>query len=149
MTHGEAAVVYRTVAKWAELFRNGRESVEDDPRSGRSITEMTKANIEMIEQLIDNDPHITFDIMEEQTLLSRGTIERIIHECLGFRKVASRWVPHKLTTQNKQKRLDFAKAMLNKFNNNEWRLDQILTGDECWIYHRHLEIVTSCLEKTG
>lgn len=59
--------------------------------------------------------------------------------CLGFRKIASRWVPHKLTAQNKQKRLDFAKAMLNKFNNNEWRLDQILTGDECWIYHRHLE----------
>jgi len=43
-----------------------------------------------------------------------------------------------LTCENKKKRLDFAKTMLSKFERGELRQDQIVTGDECWIYHRKI-----------
>ena len=35
---GDDAPQYRTVAKWAALFKEGGESLKDDPRSGRPIT---------------------------------------------------------------------------------------------------------------
>ena len=37
---GPDALAYRTVAKWAERFREGREDVNDDLRSGRQVSEL-------------------------------------------------------------------------------------------------------------
>ena len=34
------APAYRTIAKWAERFREGREDVNDDLRSGRLLSEL-------------------------------------------------------------------------------------------------------------
>jgi len=134
--HGESAFAYSTVARWVGLFKAGRMSAEDEPRSGRRCTEQTSANIKRIEELIEEDPHITYDRMEDLSLLSRGTIERIVLDHLDFKKRASRWVPYQLSDQNKKKRFEFAKTMLAAIKNQEIRLDQIVTGDECWIYLR-------------
>lgn len=90
---GPDAPAYRTVAKWAERFREERENVNDDPRSGRPVSEVTDKNIELVRQVIINDPHSTYDDIIAETFLSHGTIERIIHDHLKMRKVTSRWVP--------------------------------------------------------
>ena len=37
---GPDAPAYRTVAKWAERFREGREDVNDDLRSARPLSEL-------------------------------------------------------------------------------------------------------------
>ncbi len=42
--HQDSAYAYRTVAKWVSLFKAGRESIEDDPRSGRPVTDFTRRN---------------------------------------------------------------------------------------------------------
>ncbi|CAF5098576.1 unnamed protein product [Rotaria sp. Silwood1] len=44
---GPNAPSYRTVARWANRFREGRENVNDDPRSGRRVSELTDENIEL------------------------------------------------------------------------------------------------------
>ena len=49
---GPDAPAYRTVAKWAERFREGREDVNDDLRSGRPLSELTDENIELVRQVI-------------------------------------------------------------------------------------------------
>jgi transposase len=134
LIHRESAYSYRTVAKWNALFKDGRESLEDDPRSGAPVTKSTKSNIQRVEMLIEENPHITYEILQEETELSYGTLFSIIKNQLGFSKKASRWIPHHLTPENKKKRFEFAKAVLEKFNSGEWRTDQIVTGDECWIY---------------
>ena len=46
-THGTQAPCYSTVQKCAALFVAGRESIEDDPRSGHPIT----ANIEIVRHI--------------------------------------------------------------------------------------------------
>ncbi|CAF4051753.1 unnamed protein product, partial [Rotaria sp. Silwood1] len=35
--YGQGVVSYRIVARWIERFSNERESLEDNPRSGRPI----------------------------------------------------------------------------------------------------------------
>ena len=46
LAHGKKAPKYSTVAEWVSLFKEGRESFENDPRSGRPITTHTQANID-------------------------------------------------------------------------------------------------------
>jgi len=136
--HQDSAYAYRTVAKWVSLFKAGRESIEDDPRSGRPVTATSPTEIELIKRLIEEDRFITYDQMEEQSSLSHGTINRMIHDHLGLRKLASRWVPHQLSAKNRQDRLNFCKEMLGRIESGQVRLDQIVTGDECWIYFRQI-----------
>src|SRR5271155_5843621 len=78
---GTSAPSYTTVTRWAKRFRERREDVNDDPRSGRPVSELTDENIELVRQVISNDPHLTYDEIIAETSLSHGIIERIIHDC--------------------------------------------------------------------
>jgi len=135
---GSNAPSYQTIARWAKRFPEGREDVNDDPRSGRPVYELTDENIELVRQVIIDDPHATYDDIIAETFLSHGTIERIIHNCLKMKKVTSRWVPHELNDQQKQERVRVCRENLAKFRNGSWRLCDIITGDETWIYHRQI-----------
>src|ERR1700678_2683907 len=86
---GPNAPSYSTVARWAKRFREGREDVNDEPRSGRPVSVLTGENIELVRQVIIDDPHATYDDIIAETFLSHGTIERIIHTCLKMKKVTS------------------------------------------------------------
>ncbi|CAF4902643.1 unnamed protein product, partial [Rotaria socialis] len=96
---GSKAPSYPTVAEWAKRFREGREDDNDDPRSGRPVSVLTDENIELIRQVVNNDPHSTYDDIIAETSLSRGTIEQIIHNYLKMKKVTSRWIPHQLNDE--------------------------------------------------
>ncbi|CAF1489471.1 unnamed protein product [Rotaria sordida] len=116
-TFGSDAPAYSTLKKWAQRFREGREDVRDDPRSGRPVSVLTDDNIERVRQIIEDDPHSTYDDIMAETSLSYGTIERIIHDCLKMRKVTPRYVPHQLNNEQKQARLRICRQNLAKFRN--------------------------------
>jgi histone-lysine N-methyltransferase SETMAR len=137
--HGDSALRKSTVYEWIDRFKHGRDSIEDDPRSGRPVTETTEENIQRVQALIEEDRHLSYSDLEALTSLSHGTIHTILHDHLKLRKIAARWLPHELTAQNQAKRLNFAKACLEKLESNQWRLDQIITGDESWFYHRQIK----------
>ena len=113
---GPKAPSYPTVVMWARRFREGREDVNDDPRFGRPVSELTDENIELVREVINNDPNSTYDDFIAETFLSHGTIERIIHDCLKMKKITSRWVPHQLTDEQKQERVKLCRENLPKFN---------------------------------
>ncbi len=128
--YGDSAYSFSAVEKRVAYHRRGGESIEDAPRPGRPITGCTLTNIRLVDSLIMENPRISYDILEEQTGLCFGTLHNIITEHLDMRKKANRWVPHFLSNENKKKRLDFANQMLHKLDSGQWRLDEILTGDE-------------------
>ncbi|CAF4990264.1 unnamed protein product [Rotaria sp. Silwood1] len=58
--YGQGVVVsYSTVAHWFDRFSSGRESLEDNLRNGRPIIIITKQNIDAIQDLVNDDPHIS------------------------------------------------------------------------------------------
>ena len=95
--------------------------------------------IKAIKDLIESDSSISYAQIIEKTSLSYGTVNRIIHDHLKLRKLTSRWVPHKLTDSQKSKRLLFCKQNLAMFTSKRWRICDIITCDESWVYYRQLK----------
>jgi len=46
-TYGDDAVSRTVAFKWHKAFREGRENVEDDPRSGRPVSSTNDQNVEV------------------------------------------------------------------------------------------------------
>ncbi|KAL4463301.1 hypothetical protein ABPG72_013610 [Tetrahymena utriculariae] len=129
---------YSTVTRLSKSFNEGRMEVEDLKRTGRTKSAINDKSIKQIRDLIEEDPHITYDEMEEQTTLSRGNIFNIIKDSLGLKKITSRFVLFILTVQNKQKRVEYSQQNLNYFRDGAGRLCYILTEEEVFIYQRQI-----------
>ena len=97
---GHSAPSYTTVTRWAKRSCQGREDVNDHPRSTSPQSQFTDENIQLVQQVISNDPHSTYDEIILETSLSRSTTtQQIIHDWLKMKKVTSRWVHHQLTRE--------------------------------------------------
>ena len=53
------------------MFQEGRVKLNDDPCSGRPITVHIIANIELVRAIIEENPHGSFYIYEEETSINR------------------------------------------------------------------------------
>lgn len=136
--HGDSAPRYSCVAKWAKHFAAGRSSLEDKKRTGRPITALTKANIRRVRTVIEKNRSQSLAQIVAETSLSKTTVHRILQESLKRRSLASRWVPHQLTNLQRQKRVEACVHNLAKFTSNKWRLSEIVTGDETWVFWRQV-----------
>jgi len=56
---GEYALKERTVFKWVQRFREGREDPKDDARSGRPSTSSGNENIDRVRSLVLSDRRLT------------------------------------------------------------------------------------------
>jgi histone-lysine N-methyltransferase SETMAR len=74
--------------------------------------------------------------MQRELGVSAEVLQKILHEELELRKICARWVPHRLTDDQKLARVSFCRETLRKFKNGTSYLwGKIVTGDEVWIYH--------------
>jgi hypothetical protein len=61
--YGNEAPSRPTVYNWVNRFKDGETSIEDEHgERGRPITAFTDENIELAEQMISEDPHITVSL---------------------------------------------------------------------------------------
>lgn len=135
LAFGDRAPSEETVRLWFKEFERGRRQLEDEPRSGRPADAVTDENIRLVEKLIREERNITVREIEQEVGINVASVERILHNHLGVHKVASRWVPHLLTPEQKEQRVDWCHFMLQKFNDGRSkRVNDIVTGDETWIY---------------
>ena len=64
--YGEQCLSRAQVFRWHKLFLEGRENVEDEPRSGRPSTSKTDENVERVRALVGSDRRLTIRMMSEQ-----------------------------------------------------------------------------------
>jgi len=103
--HGESALSYSTVTRWSNEFQCGRETVEDDLRSGRPSDAVNPSVIAAVEKLIRDDRRIKVLEIARAMQISCGSMETIIHDRLKMSKVSARWVPRRLTDHDRARRV--------------------------------------------
>ena len=89
----ESALAYSTVGKWTAEFKRVRESLEDDPRSGRPADVITPEMCLKVEKLLFTDRRIKVHQIEEELGISHGSIITILHEKSGLSKVSAQSDP--------------------------------------------------------
>ncbi|GFS14644.1 dynein heavy chain 3, axonemal [Elysia marginata] len=125
----------KTVRKWVKALSEGRDDVEDEPRPGRPVTACGDANISKVLVSLSDDRRKTCEEISMETSMSRTSMFRVLTSKLNNNKKFSKWVPHLLTDEQKESRVNFSRNFLRRFRteqNDFW--GQIIAGDETWVY---------------
>ena len=78
-TLGDDAPALSTVKKWAAEFKWGRESLEDDQRSGRPCTATTQESINRIHQMVMDDKSLTANHIANVMSICSKRVENILY----------------------------------------------------------------------
>jgi len=97
VAYGEYDVKKSSVFEWHRRFKEGREYVQDDPRSGQLKTQRTDANVDRIRTLVRSDRRLGVRVIAEQLNMNRETVRQIVKEDLEMRKISAKMVPRILT----------------------------------------------------
>lgn len=76
----------------------------------------TDANVNTIEELLKLDRHVTINEICGKLQISDDSLQKIITDTLGFRKVSARWVPFLLTEKQKNHCMKICQHHLNRHN---------------------------------
>jgi len=146
--YGSAAMSHANVNRWYAGFRDGREDVKDDARSGRPLTARTDEYMESVRRLLTEDRRTTLQVIADRLNIGKETVHRIVTEDLGKRKICSRLVPHALTTEQKQERVVYCQDLL-LMGQDERFWENIITSDETWCFAYDPATKRQCAEWVG
>ena len=116
------------------MIQEGRESVRDDERCGRSKEVNTPELIGQIKNFMDKERHVSIETISAQFDLSVGTVHTIIHMGLKMWKICTKFVPRVLREDQKERCYHDSREMVELINSDLAVLDALVTCDESWIY---------------
>ena len=124
----------RRFFRWHKAFLDGRESVADRPRSGRPCTSKTDENVTKMRALMRYDQCLTVRMIGNKLNLNHQTIQDILTEELGMRKICAKIVPKNLTNKQKENQRNVCLDLLECIKNDENFFKHVITGNESWIF---------------
>ncbi|CAF1552105.1 unnamed protein product, partial [Adineta ricciae] len=124
---GNDVLSIRTAQHWFNCFKNGNVELDDLPRSGRPF----ELDVDLLKQLIEEDPRLTSRYLAEQLGCSHTVVEKHLNK-LGKRWKYGVWIPHELSPQQLQFRVDVCMDLMTSHRNYQW-LRNLITGDENWV----------------
>ena len=123
-----------SVFEWHKRFKEGRESVRDDERCGKSKEVRIPELIGQIKNFIDKDCPVSIETISAQFDVSVGTVHTIIREELKMQKICTTFVPRVLREDQKFRRCHDSREMVELINSDPAVPDALVTCDESWIY---------------
>ena len=115
------------VFEWHKRFKEGRESVRDDERYGRSKEVRTPELIGQIKNFMDKDRRVSIETISSQFDVSVGTVHTIIRKELKMQKICAKFVPRVLREDQKERRCYDSREMVELINSDPW-----CSGDLRW-----------------
>jgi hypothetical protein len=130
------ALPRQNVHEWIEMFKNGRTSVTDAERSGRSLTSTTGEEQEEARAIILADRRVRIKEIVLQLGNSQCSAYSLVQDNLGFHRVSAKRVSRHLTEEHKCNRTDICPRPLERYSREgDNFLNRIVTEDDTWIQH--------------
>jgi transposase len=137
---GEGAVK-RTAQRWFKMFASDNLSLEDEQRPGRPRIWDSEATKEDAEQ----QPSTSTRRLSDTLGPSKSTIHRHL-TALGIIYKSCRVVPHELSAEQAQRRVEFYRKLLQLPKGHRF-IKRIVTCDEKWIYLNNPDLRKQWLDK--
>jgi oligoribonuclease (3'-5' exoribonuclease) len=112
--YGENATSDGMVRKWVRQFKEGRENVHDEARSGWPSV-VNDDLVRAVDSKVHEDRRFTISSLSlHLPQISRTILYEIVSDRLNYQKLCSCWVPKMLSEGHKTKRAGSALSFLNK-----------------------------------
>ncbi|XP_076058551.1 protein GVQW3-like [Oratosquilla oratoria] len=98
-TSGNDAMGITQIMEWYNWFKDGRTTVENEPRSGRPSTCRNDLVIAKVNAVMMRDRRVTIQEIAEEMGISTFSAHSIVTEDLAMKKVAAKFVPKLLTAE--------------------------------------------------
>nr|XP_055212815.1 protein GVQW3 isoform X3 [Gorilla gorilla gorilla] len=116
--YGNEVMSRARVFDWHKRFKEGREDVRDDARSGRPVTHRTDDNIQKVKDLVCSNRQLTVRMMAEELNLDKETVRLILKENLNMRKISAKVISGVLKGEPKPRKLDFQSDLSKETRKN-------------------------------
>jgi histone-lysine N-methyltransferase SETMAR len=126
------AVNRSNVFLWYSKFRDGRELIEDDERCGRPKSTRTEVNIAAVADVVKNDHRIASRTTEESLNIPKTVVLQIPKKDLVKKKLCARFVPHPLTTEEREDRVTSCQDISAMADADKLVFKKIITEGETW-----------------
>ena len=97
-SYGDVTLTITMVFKWHKVFKDGRENVEDDPRSGRPNSSTNDQNVEVVPAVMAQDRRLSVRMIAQETVnhaFYKDILERLRKRVQRVRRdIADEWVLH-------------------------------------------------------
>jgi len=107
------------VFKWFKAFSEDRESIKDEPCSGRTSTSKTDNNVEIVGILVRSDRRLTVRMMNSELNLNHTTVHQILTEDLAMKKLCAKFVPKNVPIEQKDNWKDMCLHLLEQNKGTE------------------------------
>ena len=129
--------------------KEGRESVREDERCGRSKEVNIPQLIGQIKNFMDKDCRVSIETISAQFDISVGTVHIIIRKELKMWKICAKFVPRVPREDQKERHCHESREMVELINSDPAVLDALVTCNESWIYCYEPEIKSSQWKHAG
>jgi len=83
--YGDQCLSRTKVFEWFKKFKEGREVVGDDPKSGRPSTAKTQENVEKVARIVRGERRPSIRAISELTNINKESVRQILHDNLGMK----------------------------------------------------------------
>jgi histone-lysine N-methyltransferase SETMAR len=123
-----------SVIEWFKRFKDGGEDLQDDPRRWRPSTSRNADPIANIREVTTRDRQWALRMMADEVDISKETIRQTRHEDLQKRRICTKFVPHRLTDEQKQQRVTSCQGFIQACQDNSNFLDCNVSGNESCVF---------------
>ena len=74
--YGDQCLTRTQVFEWVKKFKDGREYVGDDPKSGRPSTAKTQENVEKVARIVRGDRRLSIRAISELANINKESVDR-------------------------------------------------------------------------
>ena len=117
------------IEAWHKCLKDGQESVESDPCSGRPATSRTPENVEYVLAAINKDRQLTVQKLEADPGVPKTTVSNISTQSLGMECIMAMSIPQLLLPEQKEHHAVVAHDLTQTTTNEPDFFKKVVTRD--------------------